>query len=147
MVRVVALGLTAVTGFSALVYQVAWQKYLAALVGSHSEATAAVLGIFLGGLSLGYWLFGRLTQRLGGGDVSPRRLLAIYGLVEAGVGVYALFFPWLFRGALSLSLWFPQGSEGLSFAFDVLLSAALIGFPTVLMGGTIPLPARGRLAT
>ena len=121
MVRVAALGLTAVTGFSALVYQVAWQKYLAALLGSHSEATAAVLGIFLGGLSLGYWLFGRLTQRLGGrggADINPRQLLAVYGLVEASVGVYALLFPWLFRVALWLSLSVPRGSGGLSFGFD-----------------------------
>ncbi len=142
MIRVAALGLTAVTGFSALVYQVAWQKYLAALLGSHSEATAAVLGIFLGGLSLGYWLFGRLTQRLGGpggADVNPRQLLAVYGLVEAGVGAYALLFPWLFRAALALSLSLPQGIGGLAFGFDVLLAAVLIGPPTLLMGGTIPL--------
>jgi len=142
MVRVAALGLTAVTGFSALVYQVAWQKYLAALLGSHSEATAAVLGIFLGGLSLGYWLFGRLSQRLGGpdgADINPRQLLAVYGLVEAGVGIYALLFPWLFRAALATSLSLPQGIGGLPFGFDVLLAAILIGPPTVLMGATIPL--------
>jgi spermidine synthase len=142
MIRGAALGLTAVTGFTALVYQVAWQKYLAALLGSHSEATAAVLGIFLGGLSLGYWLFGRLTQRLGGpsgADINPRQLLAVYGLVEAGIGLYALLFPWLFRAALGLSLWLPQGFGGLSFSLDVLLATALIGPPTVLMGGTIPI--------
>src|SRR5258705_8004810 len=65
MVRRLALGLTCVTGFSGLVYEVAWQKYLATLLGSHSEATAAVLALFLGGLSVGYSLFGRLTRRLG----------------------------------------------------------------------------------
>ncbi len=52
--RAIALILTVLTGFSGLVYQVTWQKYLAVLLGSHSEATAAVLGIFLGGLSSGY---------------------------------------------------------------------------------------------
>ena len=64
MIRVAALLLTVLTGFSGLVYEVAWQKYLATLLGSHAEATAAVLGIFLGGLSAGYALFGRLTRRL-----------------------------------------------------------------------------------
>ena len=59
-----ALVLTLLTGFSGLVYEVAWQKYLATLLGSHAEATAAVLGIFLGGLSVGYALFGRLTRRV-----------------------------------------------------------------------------------
>ena len=51
MVRALALALTVLTGFSGLVYEVAWQKYLAALLGSHSEATAAVLAIFLGALA------------------------------------------------------------------------------------------------
>ena len=64
MIRAVALVLTVLTGFSGLIYEVTWQKYLATLLGSHSEATAAVLGIFLGGLSVGYALFGRLVRRL-----------------------------------------------------------------------------------
>ena len=41
--------LTIFTGFSGLVYEVTWQRFLATLLGSHSEATAAVLGIFLVG--------------------------------------------------------------------------------------------------
>ena len=45
MIRGTALFLTLLTGVSGLVYQVAWQKVLASLLGSHSEATAAVLGI------------------------------------------------------------------------------------------------------
>ena len=62
--RIAALLLTVLTGFSGLVYEVAWEKYLATLLGAHSEATAAVLGLFLGGLSLGYSLFGAVTRRL-----------------------------------------------------------------------------------
>jgi hypothetical protein len=50
-VRAIALILTLLTGFSGLVYEVVWEKYLATLLGSHSEATAAILAIFLGGLS------------------------------------------------------------------------------------------------
>src|SRR5258708_7509706 len=49
MTRWAVLALTAVTGFTGLAYEVAWQKYLAILLGAHSEATAAVLGLFLGG--------------------------------------------------------------------------------------------------
>jgi hypothetical protein len=41
----VALTLTVLTGFTGLAYEVAWQKYLAILLGSHAEATAAVLGM------------------------------------------------------------------------------------------------------
>ncbi len=141
MIRLTALLLTVLTGFSGLVYEVAWQKYLAMLLGSHAEATAAVLGIFLGGLSAGYALFGRLTrrvveraQRLG----EAPRLLYIYALVETGIGLYALLFPWIFGWAQQLSPLGPTGT-GTGFAFDVGLSALLLGPPTVLMGGTIPI--------
>ena len=107
MVQTVALVLTVLTGFTALVYQVAWQNYLAVLLGSHAEATAAVLGIFLGGLSLGYALFGRVSGWLvsrsaEAGGRTP--LLETYGLVEVGIGVYALAFPWVFSGVQVLSL-------------------------------------------
>ena len=61
MIRLIALLLTVLTGFTGLVYEVAWQRYLATLLGSHGEATAAVLGIFLGGLAVGYAVFGRAS--------------------------------------------------------------------------------------
>ncbi len=138
MTRWVALLLTGVTGFSGLVYEVAWQKVLATLLGSHSEATAAVLGLFLGGLALGYAGFGRLSRRRVAG-AGPPRLLALYGGVEAGIGLWALLFPGLFRAVQALSLALPATSSGLGFVLDIVLSALLIGPPSVLMGATIPL--------
>jgi predicted membrane-bound spermidine synthase len=141
MTRGLVLVLTLLTGFTGLVYEVAWQKYLATLLGSHSEATAAVLGIFLGGLSVGYALFGRVSRRLversrGGSASNP---LAVYGAAEASIGVWALLFPFSFAAVQAISLWIPLTAPGVSFAFDVGLSALLIGPPSVLMGATIPL--------
>ncbi len=136
-----ALALTVLTGFSGLVYEVAWQKYLATLLGSHAEATAAVLGIFLGGLSAGYALFGRLTRRLVAQSQAreePTRLLYAYALVEAGIGIYALLFPAIFTLAQKVSLLGPS-SSGAGFAFDIVLCTLLLGPPTILMGGTIPI--------
>ena len=141
MIRLIALLLTVLTGFAGLVYEVAWQKYLAALLGSHGEATAAVLAIFLGGLSVGYALFGRATRRVlerARRRGQRPRLLAFYARIEAGIGVYALLFPILFGFAQKLSLLGPLDHDALGFAFDVVLSALLIGPPAVLMGGTIP---------
>ncbi len=142
MIRLAALLLTVLTGFAGLVYEVAWQKYLAALLGSHGEATAAVLAIFLGGLSLGYALFGRASRWLVARSrlrSRPARLLYFYAIVEAGIGLYALLFPTLFGVFQRISLFVPHGNAGFGFAFDVGLSALLIGPPTVLMGGTIPI--------
>ena len=142
MIRLLVLLLTVLTGFSGLVYEVTWQRYLATLLGSHSEATAAVLGLFLGGLAVGYSLFGALTRRLvaraqGQGRAAP--LLIVYGAVEASIGVFALIFPALFAAVQSLSLLIPHGSAGLGFALDVALSALLVLPPAILMGGTIPI--------
>jgi len=141
MLRPISLLLTVFTGFSALVYEVAWQRFLATLLGSHSEATAAVLGLFLGGLALGYRLFGALTlglaRRAEARGRAPR-LLRLYGLVEASIGAYALLFPILFVGVQALSFRIPHAPGGLGFGFDVALSAILIVPPAVLMGGTIP---------
>jgi predicted membrane-bound spermidine synthase len=142
MIRQMALLLTVLTGFSGLVYEVVWQKYLATLLGSHGEATAAVLAIFLGGLSVGYAVFGRATRWIverARRRSRPARLLYFYALVEVGIGLYALLFPTLFSVAHALSLLGPSDHAGLGFAFDIGLSALLIGPPTVLMGGTIPI--------
>src|SRR5258705_63347 len=115
MSRAVALLLTALTGFSGLVYEVGWQKYLATLLGSHSEATATVLAIFLGGLSLGYQIFGRVTRQLVARaeerGTAPR-LLLFYGGIEAGIGAYVIVFPTLFEGIRALSYAIPHGAAG-----------------------------------
>ena len=60
-------------------------------------------------------------------------------MVEASIGIWALLFPWLFGAAQRISFLVPPGHEALSFAFDVLLCALLLGPPSLMMGGTIPL--------
>src|SRR5262245_5086640 len=111
MGRAAVLLITALTGGSGLVYEVAFEKYLATLLGSHSEATAAVLGLFLGGLAAGYALLGRATRALVSRAAAgrPARVLVAYGAVEAAIGVYALAFPALFRAAQAASLAGPGG--------------------------------------
>jgi len=142
MIRTIALLLTVLTGFSGLVYEITWQKYLATLLGSNSEATAAVLGLFLGGLSLGYSIFGRVTRRVverAAEDSREPRLLLLYGVIEFSIGLFVLGFPWLFQAIQGLSFAIPHGPAGIGFAIDVVLSAFLIAPPAILMGGTIPI--------
>src|SRR6267142_983138 len=129
MLRTIVLALTVCTGFTGLAYEITWQKYLQVLLGAHSEATATVLGLFLGGLSLGYWLFGALTRALvlrGRRSGRPAPLLLVYGVVEAGIGVYCLLFPSIFPLVRSASAWLPTGNGAFAFAVDAALSAVLI---------------------
>ena len=142
MLRWVVLALTAVTGSPGLAYEVTWQRYLGILLGAHSEATAAVLGLFLGGLSLGYFALGALARALvarGRQSGRPAPLLAVYGAIEAAIGVWSLLFPVAVPARARASVWLPTGDGALAFAVDVALAALLIVPPAMLMGATIPI--------
>src|SRR6476469_9945486 len=83
------------SGATALVYEVLWSKYLTFMLGSTVQAQTVVLAIFMGGLALGNRLFGGRADRL-------KRPLAVYGYVEAAIGLYAFCFSWLYKGADSI---------------------------------------------
>lgn len=137
LARFCALTVTLATGFTGLVYEVTWHRYLANILGSQARATAIIIGVFLGGLSVGYAIFGRISF-----SRSPRQLVQTCGVIEIAIGVWALLFPYLFSivwntvGVMPLDGWY-------SICADIGLSVALIGLPTVLMGGTLPLLTQG----
>ena len=84
------------TGAAGLIFEVTWQRYLGRLLGSDSMATAIILAIFLGGLSLGYYLCGKLSTRV-------RNHFKAYALLEGIIGVWCLYFPTLFKTVESLT--------------------------------------------
>ena len=135
MARLLALLLTLATGFCGLVYEVTWQRSLSALIGSDSEASAAVLALFLGGLAIGYRLFGGIARA----NPDPRRLIGLYGIVEIGIGLHALLFPSLVEAARALSAGLPADAAALAFALDLTLCAILLALPAISMGATVPL--------
>lgn len=122
--------LTFCTGFSGLVYEVVWHSYLANLIGSHARSAAIIVAVFLGGLSTGYLLFGKLSRKR-----SPASLLVLYGWAELAIGIWALLFPALLPRVAALPL--PEALHGLT--GDCLRCVLLMGIPTLLMGGTLPL--------
>lgn len=120
------------SGATALVYQLVWSKYLGNLLGNSGQANAIVLATFMGGLAFGAWLFGRTADRV-------KRPLALYGVLELGIGVYAVLFPWVLDalGAAYLAV-APGTPEGLRAVPRLLLAASSLVLPTILMGGTLP---------
>ncbi|HEY3449990.1 MAG TPA: fused MFS/spermidine synthase [Myxococcales bacterium] len=135
--RRVALLLFA-SGACGLLYQIAWFRLFRDVFGSSTPASAAVLAIYIGGLGLGGLLLGRRADRA----ASP---LAMYARLEAGVGVSAALTPFLVGGVrwlyLELGGSLTLGTLG-GMAVRVLLSALVLGVPTVLMGGTMPAAVR-----
>ena len=52
------------SGAGALVQEVAWEKYLAVLLGSAAPARALILSVVMGGMAAGYLLGGRACRRM-----------------------------------------------------------------------------------
>lgn len=118
------------SGFASLVYQVVWQRYLAILIGSEAKSSAIVVSIFLIGLALGYFVFGKIMEK----DWSRYYSMKFYGYVELLTALYALAFPLLFQNFKAISFAGPN-----LFAFDIFIVVLCLIFPTFLMGGSIPI--------
>lgn len=135
------LTLFAVSGFAALIYQSLWSHYLGRTLGHAAYAQGLVLAIFMGGMALGAWLAGKW-----GGQW--RRLLGVYALAEALIGVFGLAFEPLFGAYTGLSQdhALPALGAGWAGALYPWLSAALLILPAcVLLGATFPLLSVGYL--
>lgn len=136
LARLLVLAFLFVSGATGLVYEIVWSKHLANVLGNSGQAHALVLATFMGGLALGAWLFGGLADRM------PRPL-AMYGALEAGIGLLALAFPFLLGGLGALFQWIAVAlPESLRLFPKLLLAALALLPPTLLMGGTLPALAR-----
>ncbi len=127
------------SGFSALIYEVVWVRSLGLVVGNSTQATSCVLAVFLGGLSVGALIGGKLADRK-----NFPHLLA-YGLLEISIGIAAILVT---AGLSAASLWFlktvdlfPSGSAYLTVA-RLLLATIFILVPTIFMGATLPILTR-----
>src|SRR5215813_11969376 len=122
------------SGISGLVYQVVWVRELVLVFGATTFAVSTVLTVFMGGLALGSYYFGRRSE-------TAARPLRLYGLLEIGIGLYGLAVPLIF-GALpnvyqTFWSWLHLSFFMLSivrFAF----AALVLIVPTALMGATLP---------
>lgn len=120
------------SGGTGLVYEVIWSKALADILGNSGQAHAIVLATFMGGLALGAWLFGSLADRV-------QRPLALYGVIELFVGLYALVFPLVQRLTGDAFLGVAAGlSESARPVAKLTFAALSLLLPTVAMGGTMP---------
>ena len=126
------------SGATSLAYQVVWTRELIRVFGATSLAISTVLAAFMAGLALGSYAFGKYIDRRG----NP---LIAYGILELGIGIFALVFPFVLAGLNPLySALYPDSGE--TFAalsvFRFLLSFLILLIPTTLMGGTLPILSR-----
>lgn len=131
----IVLWLFLASGFSSLIYQVVWTRELTLVFGSTTFATATVLAVFMGGLALGSFVAGRLSDGI-------KRPFLAYGLLEGLIGLWALIVPALFDMAVPLYriIWELFHLDFLTFSllrFGVTFAVLIL--PTTAMGATLPL--------
>lgn len=120
-------GVFILSGISALIYQLVWQRALLTIYGSNVESVAMVVAAFLAGLGIGSLVGGWVSQSV------RAPLVLLFGLAELGVGAYGLVSLRLFD---AVGMATSAQAHGLTTGALVFL---LVFLPTLLMGATLPL--------
>lgn len=136
--RVALLGVVfCLSGASALVYQVAWQRILALQSGAGIYSIAVIVAAFMAGLGLGSHVGGRLSARLG-----PGTALAVFAALELGIGLFALASVPLYYDLLYLEGFQLYQSPWAA----ALLHFAALALPTTMMGMSLPMLVHATVA-
>jgi len=135
------------SGFAALLYEIAWLRQFSFVFGTSELAVAIVLAVYLAGLSVGASIAARYVTRIS----EP---VWVYGLLEAGIAGTALAVPLLIMVIGAVYTWalgdLPQPPDAATwgqplFYFAVALSVLIL--PTALMGATLPILTRAIVST
>ena len=118
------------SGFTALVYEVVWQRLLHVVFGLSTYAVTVTTAAFMLGLALGY-LVGQHRR------LCRYHPFVVYGVAEGLIAALALAFPTVLRGVEAVYV-----ASGGSFGLQILLTLLVLACPATLMGLTLPTLAR-----
>jgi spermidine synthase len=127
------------SGAAGLMDQVVWTKALGLIFGHTAYAVATVLAVFMAGLASGSAWIGRRGER-------SNRPIALYSWLEFGVAATAaISLAGLagVRAAYVAAYPYASGNASALLMLRFLGSALVLFLPTFLMGGTLPVLARG----
>jgi len=113
------------SGFAALLYQIAWQRELFGWYGVDLDSVSAIVSVFMLGLGVGAMAGGWLADRF-----AQRRIL-IFSLIELTMGVFGFFSLDIVDGVGAL-----LGADSLPRL--VVLTFLVFVLPTCAMGATLP---------
>ena len=131
------------SGACGLIYEIVWVRMLTLVFGGTTSAVSTVLAVYMAGLALGSWYFGRIID-------SPqstvhRPPLRIFAFLMMGIGIYCSFTPFLFKGIEQIYIFLASEAEASHYITHLTLHITrfILGFivlliPTALMGGTLP---------
>jgi spermidine synthase len=115
-----------ISGFSALIYQVVWQRVLFTTFGINSEAVTVIVSVFMFGLGIGALVGGYLQKRF------PTYLLQIFLALEICIGLFGLV-------SIDLIQFIGRATQTTSTPQLVLWAYVILAVPTLLMGATLPI--------
>ncbi len=134
--RFLVLTAAGVSGLAALGYEVVWTRVLIAYLGNSIYAFATMLTAFLVGIGLGSIVLSSFVDR-------RKHLVAGFGIIEVGIGLYALLlilmFGWSMEALEAIRQPFPTW-QGTILRFLKAFGFMLI--PTFLMGAMFPVAGR-----
>jgi spermidine synthase len=128
------LGILFLSGANGLVMEIVFRRQLLLSLGVTHYSVGMVLTVFMAGLALGSFLFGRMVDKI-------EYPIKLYGLLEVGVGLSGLLLITIFSylDPIYVKLHLAFGATGSTSILLKLLPAAIVlPIPTTLMGGTLP---------
>ena len=120
-----------ISGFCALAYEVLWTRIMVFFLGSTTYAFATMLAAFLFGIALGSIVLARWVDRI-------KQPVAVFGIIQLGIGLFALILMPAFEELYGLSRAF-QSTFGLSRFWTFFSCFLVMCLPTFLMGASFPL--------
>ncbi len=126
-----ALWAIGISGFCALAYEVLWTRIMVFFLGSTTYAFATMLAAFLFGIALGSMLLARWVDRI-------KQPVAIFGIIQLGIGLFALILMPAFEGLYGMSSAL-QSTFGASRFWTFFSCFLVMCLPTFLMGASFPL--------
>ncbi|MEE9370241.1 MAG: fused MFS/spermidine synthase [Sedimentisphaerales bacterium] len=126
------------SGICSLIDEVVWVRLLKLTLGNTVYASSIVVSVFMGGLALGALIMGRHADQV-------KKRLRLYAILEVCATISALLLPWVLQLVDTLYRWFfvtYQPSPAGLLLMQVIISAAVLLVPSMVMGSTLPLLGR-----
>jgi len=129
--RIMLTAALALSGISALIFQILWARELSLVVGVEVYAITLAISAFFAGIAGGSALFGRMADRI----AAPLRL---YAILEVGIAATALTISLLLP---SMAVMYAKLQDHVGL-FALVLPFVVVSIPALLMGGTLPVAVR-----
>lgn len=131
----ILLILFAISGMTALIYEIIWIRPLSLVFGATLFAVTTIVASFILGLAIGSWVSGRYADKL-------KNPLQYFAFTQIGIGFYGILLLPIFSilPSVYLSLYqITYPNQTVFLIMQILMSMALITIPATLMGSTLPL--------